>query len=99
MRYSDEHIEYWGTVFEACRLNEEGLTFEQFLTDPWSYLEQYGQESAPACMEAGFRPLLPAQARVARRLREEERARSASRGREAGDKAPRRAVVGGRYVH
>lgn len=100
MRYPDEQLEFWGEVFVACRLREEGLTFERFLQDPWGWLAHFGQESAPGCLRAGFRPLLPAQARVARRLREEEeRARPVSRGREAGGGPPRRVVAGGRCVH
>lgn len=60
-------IDYWADIYRACRLQTE-VSFEVFLTDPWRYLRQFGQETAPALIAQGLRPLLPAQARVARKL-------------------------------
>ena len=72
MKFQDEYIEHWATIFQATSLFYEGVTFEEFLTAPWDYLYEHGQEGAPASMEQGFRPLLPEQARIARRMREHE---------------------------
>lgn len=69
--YHDTYIEYWGDIFVAARIIEFGITFERFLRDPWHYLVQCGQESAPDCIARGMKPLLPAQSEIARRWREE----------------------------
>lgn len=66
---TDFELDYWAGVYTACRLTETGLRFEDFVTSPWEHLELLGQLSAPACLAAGLKPLLPAQAAVARRLR------------------------------
>lgn len=68
MQRKPEGNEYWTEVFEACRLGEQGERLEEFLRDPWTVLRRHGQESAPECLANGFRPLLPRQAVVARRL-------------------------------
>jgi hypothetical protein len=60
--------EYWIEVFEACRLGEQGERLDAFLRDPLTALRRHGQESALECLAKGFRPLLPRQAAVARRL-------------------------------
>lgn len=60
-------IDYWADIYRACSLQTE-ISFDVFLTDPWRYLRQFGQETAPALIEQGLRPLLPVQARVARKL-------------------------------
>jgi len=62
---------YWARVFFEAGILECGITFVQFMTDPCAYLVDCGQESAPYCIRAGFRPLLPKQAAVAKRLREQ----------------------------
>lgn len=69
--YHDTYIEYWGEIFVTARIIEFGITFERFLKDPWHHLMTCGQESAPVCIAQGVRPLLPAQAEIARRWREE----------------------------
>ncbi|TVL08772.1 hypothetical protein AYI82_10600 [Shewanella algae] len=70
--YQDTYIEYWGEIFISARIIEFGITFERFLKDPWKHLMSCGQESAPDAIAAGMLPLLPAQAEVARRIRESE---------------------------
>ncbi|WP_025674116.1 hypothetical protein [Salinivibrio socompensis] len=70
--YQDTYIEYWGEIFVSARIIEFGITFERFLKDPWKHLMSCGQESAPDAIAEGMRPLLPAQAEVARRIRESE---------------------------
>ena len=42
MSWSDEYIEFWGNVFQACRLANTGLDFETFLLDPEEQLAQHG---------------------------------------------------------
>jgi hypothetical protein len=64
---NDAVIDYWADIYRTCGLQTE-MTFEVFLSDPWRYLRQFGQESAPALIEQGWRPLLPAQAHIAREL-------------------------------
>jgi hypothetical protein len=68
--YQDTYIEYWGEIFVSARIIEFGITFECFLKDPWKHLMSCGQESAPDAIAQGMLPLLPAQAEVARRVRE-----------------------------
>ncbi|KPN77841.1 hypothetical protein AEA42_05990 [Shewanella sp. Sh95] len=70
--YHDTYIEYWGEIFVSARIIEFGITFECFLKDPWKHLMSCGQESAPDAIAEGMLPLLPAQAEVARRIRESE---------------------------
>ncbi|MBE4801550.1 hypothetical protein HJ165_07680 [Vibrio parahaemolyticus] len=70
--YQDTYIEYWGEIFVSARIIEFGISFEGFLKDPWKHLMSCGQESAPDAIAAGMLPLLPAQAEVARRVRESE---------------------------
>ena len=70
--YQDTYIEYWGEIFVSARIIEFGITFERFLKDPWKHLMSCGQESAPDAIAEGMLPLLPAQAEVARRIRENE---------------------------
>jgi hypothetical protein len=62
---NDVVIDYWADIYRACGLQAE-ISFELFLSDPWRHLREFGQETAPALIEQGWRPLLPAQARVAR---------------------------------
>lgn len=61
----------WTEVYKLCRFAEEGISLEAFLTAPWRILREQGQEGAVESIRNGHRPLLPAQARVARRLRQE----------------------------
>ena len=68
--YQDTYIEYWGEIFVSSRIIEFCITFECFLKDPWKHLMSCGQESAPDAIAEGMLPLLPAQAEVARRIRE-----------------------------
>lgn len=68
----DTYIEYWGEIFVSARIIEFGITFERFLKDPWKHLMSCGQESAPDAIAERMLPLLPAQAEVARRIRESE---------------------------
>jgi hypothetical protein len=70
--YQDTYIEYWGEIFVSARIIEFRITFERFLKDPWKHLMSCGQESAPDAIAEGMLPLLPAQAEVARRVRESE---------------------------
>jgi hypothetical protein len=70
--YQDTYIEYWGEIFVSARIIEFGITFERFLKDPWKHLMSCGQESAPGVIAEGMLPLLPAQAEVARRVRESD---------------------------
>ncbi len=65
---SDEYLEYWGTVFIACRLLEQDMAFDEFLKDPWGCLKAMGFQSAPLSLVCGYRPLLPRQVQVAQAL-------------------------------
>lgn len=69
---NDAVIDHWADIYQACGLRAE-ISFELFLSDPWRYLREFGQETAPALIEQGWRPLLPAQARIARALAIAER--------------------------
>jgi len=69
MRTFDDHsLEFWGDVFQACRLAGEGVTFEDFIIDPQRSLQDFGMDDAVDIMESGYLPLLPQQARVRARL-------------------------------
>ena len=66
--YNDHEIEYWGEVFQACHLSDEGVSFEDFLATPRAILHTFGMSDAPEVMASGFLPLLPRQARARARL-------------------------------
>ncbi|MBZ9574554.1 hypothetical protein [Modicisalibacter sp. MOD 31.J] len=61
----------WEEVYKLCRFAEEGISLEAFLAAPWRVLSEQGQEGAVESIRSGHQPLLPKQARVARRLRAE----------------------------
>lgn len=64
MRWTDEYIEFWGAVFQACRLHSAGLELDVFLEDPKGHLARLGLSDALEIMAGGFLPLRPDQARV-----------------------------------
>jgi hypothetical protein len=66
MSYTDEYLEFWGDLYVSGRLNEEGVDFEAFLANPWRHLQRLGRGRDVDSVRAGFRPLLPAQAEIAR---------------------------------
>jgi len=66
--YDDHSLEFWGDVFQACRLAGEGVSFEDFIIDPQRTLQDFGMDDALEILESGFLPLLPKQARVRKRL-------------------------------
>lgn len=69
MRTFDDHsLEFWGDVFQACRLAGEGVSFEGFIIDPQRTLQDFGMDDALEILESGFLPLLPKQARIRARL-------------------------------
>lgn len=66
--FNDEYLEYWGTMFVAARLLEQGIPFQEFLEDPWGCLKAVGLQSAPLSVAHGYEPLLPRQVKVAQTL-------------------------------
>lgn len=58
-------------IYREARLIEFGVTLEEFKADPSSVLRQCGQQSAFTCIKNGFRPLLPKQVLIARRIQQE----------------------------
>ncbi|ANJ66132.1 hypothetical protein A9404_00950 [Halothiobacillus diazotrophicus] len=69
--YADEVIETWAEIYQACRLQQTGLSFEDFLAAPADHLNRLGMSDAEEIMKSGFLPLLPEQARVRMALAEE----------------------------
>lgn len=63
----------WQRIYDECRLKECGVEFHKFISDPWGVLTRCGQFGAPASIANGFKPLLPKQAAVAKRLHNSER--------------------------
>jgi hypothetical protein len=66
--FNDEYLDYWGAVYVAARLLEQGIPFQEFLADPWGSLKVVGLQSAPLSLACGYRPLLPRQVKVAQAL-------------------------------
>jgi len=64
--YSDEHIDYWGGIFTANHFEARGWRFEAFLAAPRAHLSVLWADADAAPPDP--LPLLPAQARVQRRL-------------------------------
>ncbi len=64
-----KHRERWEPIYHACRLDQEGIDLDTFLSAPWHCLVKAGQEGSIKLINLGMRPLLPRQARVARRIR------------------------------
>jgi hypothetical protein len=62
--YDDHSLEFWGDVFQACRLASVDVRFEDFIANPQRILQDFGMEDAVEIMESGYLPLLPKQARI-----------------------------------
>lgn len=68
MIFSNEYLDYWGVVYVAAGLREQGILFQEFLADPREYLKAVELQSTPVGLEDGYQPLLPRQRRVAQAL-------------------------------
>lgn len=66
--YADEVINRWADIYQACRLHQTGLNFEDFLASPVEHLSRLGMSDAEEIMQTGFLPLLPEQARIRQAL-------------------------------
>lgn len=55
-------------VYKAAYLEELGVTVEEFARDPEAALIRVGQYDACALIQAGLRPLMPAQVRLRQAL-------------------------------
>lgn len=64
---SDAHLEFWGEIYTTNNLHARGVLFETFVTAPQATLEALARR-AQAQYDDTPEPLLPAQARVQRRL-------------------------------
>jgi len=64
----------WGVIYNACHMRELAYTLERFLENPWMALNAAGQGDALKSIDAGYEPLLPAQAGIAVRLQESDTA-------------------------
>lgn len=62
--YSDDMINDWADVYQACRLQQIGIRFEKFIEAPVEILARLGMNDAEEIMSTGFLPLLPIQAQV-----------------------------------
>lgn len=65
---SDEHIEFWGELYTANQLHARGVPFEAFVMAPYATLEALARRERAQYDDDEPAPLLPAQARVQRRL-------------------------------
>lgn len=72
IKFADEALEHWGEIFTRNNLQGYGLTFEQFLQAPATWLERWAFQRPHAPGTDEHEPLLPAQQRVADRLRDDE---------------------------
>jgi len=55
MRTFDDHsLEFWGDVFQACRLASVDVRFEDFIANPQRILQDFGMDDAVEIMESGF---------------------------------------------
>lgn len=67
---TNEELDTWADIYAQARLAElVDVQFSKFLEAPFAYLAAAGQDTALDCMINGSRPLLPAQARAANRIR------------------------------
>ena len=55
-------------LYTACHIADYGITPTDFEENPESVLAKIGQSDAPATINRGFKPLLPAQAKLRMRL-------------------------------
>lgn len=55
-------------IFEQASIGKFGVSFEQFASAPIATLKLVGQGDAVDIMRAGFRPLLPTQAKLRQTL-------------------------------
>lgn len=55
-------------AYQQCRINEYGITLDEFMKRPQETLNMLGQGDALEIIESGYRPLLPKQAAIRARL-------------------------------
>jgi hypothetical protein len=59
----------WTDIYFKAHIEELlAISLRKFLTAPTHYLETAGQETAPAAIANGYRPLLPAQVAARQRI-------------------------------
>lgn len=71
MRYTDEHLNYWGEIYCRASLLDYDLPFALFVRDPWRWLVKFGvNDPSMPTISVPEKPLLPkdthAQKRVVR---------------------------------
>lgn len=69
-----EQRKRWEPVWRTCKL-DRAMTLDAFVSAPWHHLAGNGQEAYFRSTKAGFRPLLPQQAKIAKRIRAMEMAK------------------------
>lgn len=62
--YTDAHLNYWGDIYVREKLLQYGIKFEMFLRMPQQILDSIKQHN--------FKPLLPAQRKIAARIRHQD---------------------------
>lgn len=67
-RISDEHLAFWGQVYADNHIHAHGIRFEYFITAPEEFLDALERRRIYRHAADDYEPLLPAQARVARRV-------------------------------
>jgi hypothetical protein len=68
---SDAELDSWADIYAQAKIAELiQIPLSEFLQDPWAHLINSGQESALDCIENGYAPLLPAQARAGKAIRD-----------------------------
>ena len=65
--YSDEYLEFWAELYADNQLWRQGIGLEQFLAAPEEVIDRMAERDT-GCYADDYEPLLPAQARVARRI-------------------------------
>lgn len=70
MKYTDEHLNYWGEIYCRANLIEYDLPFALFVRDPWKWLVKLGVND-PEMPTIGMsrEPVLPADSHAQRRTR------------------------------
>ena len=58
-------------LYQLAGVEKLGGSWDEFVRDPHAVLEQVGQYDAMTAIRAGYRPLLPSQARLRQQLEAE----------------------------
>ena len=97
MRYTDEHLNYWGEIYCRANLLDYDLPFALFVRDPWKWLIKFGvNDSNMPTIGVPEKPLLPKDTHAQKRVRRDKPAEVVDLAEYRARRAPRDEEKGAR---